>query len=105
MGFYDSACMVGGAFPSKTKRRFEPGSLCRCNRNFLSSAWSWTPANCLHVISRAQHGLMIFIIIANSAFGLIAGYLYWKKGLESAIIAHMSAHLITIGASYTGVYF
>ena len=49
--------------------------------------------------------LIVFIIIANSAFGLIAGYLYWRKGLESAIIAHMSAHLVMIGASYAGLYF
>lgn len=49
--------------------------------------------------------LMLFVIIANSAFGLIAGYLYWKKGLESAIIAHVSAHLVMIAASYAGIYF
>ena len=49
--------------------------------------------------------LIGFIIIANSAFGLIAGYLYWRNGLESAIIAHMTAHLVMIAASYAGIYF
>ncbi|HQZ98300.1 MAG TPA: CPBP family intramembrane metalloprotease [Pyrinomonadaceae bacterium] len=30
--------------------------------------------------------LILFVLTANSTFGLIAGYLYWKKGLESAMI-------------------
>ena len=42
--------------------------------------------------------IVIFIVLANSLFGLIAGYLYWKKGLESAIIAHMSTHVVLIAA-------
>ena len=40
--------------------------------------------------------LVVYVILANSLFGLIAGYLYWKKGLESAIVAHMCAHLVMI---------
>jgi hypothetical protein len=46
--------------------------------------------------------IVAYVIIANSMFGLIAGYLYWKRGLEAAIIAHMSAHLIIITAMYVG---
>ena len=38
--------------------------------------------------------LIFMVIIGNSLFGLIAGYLYWKHGLESAMIAHILAHLI-----------
>lgn len=49
--------------------------------------------------------LTLFVIIGNSAFGLIAGYLYWKKGLESAMIAHMLAHLVMFTATYFGAYF
>lgn len=30
---------------------------------------------------------------ANAAFGLIAGFLFWRYGLEAAIIAHVVAHL------------
>src|SRR5215471_16794655 len=30
--------------------------------------------------------IVTYIVVANSLFGLIAGYLYWKRGLESAII-------------------
>ena len=53
----------------------------------------WTPA------------LTMFVIIGNSMFGLVAGYLYWKKGLESAIIAHAFTHLILFSASYFSAYF
>lgn len=42
----------------------------------------------------ATTGLILYVIIANSAFGFIAGYLYWRKGLEAAIIAHMVAHVV-----------
>jgi len=41
-----------------------------------------------------------YIVIANSVFGLITGYLYWKKGLEAAIVAHMLAHSVIVTAVY-----
>ena len=44
-------------------------------------------------------GLVSYIIIANSLFGFIAGWLFWKFGLESAIAAHMIAHLVIMCAS------
>ena len=53
----------------------------------------------------ATLALTVFVIVGNSAFGLIAGYLYWKKGLESAMLAHMSAHVVMFTASYFGAYF
>jgi membrane protease YdiL (CAAX protease family) len=37
--------------------------------------------------------LIVYILIGNAAFGLIAGTLYWKYGLECAILAHMLAHV------------
>ena len=50
-------------------------------------------------------GLTMFVVAVNSAFGLVAGYLYWKRGLESAVIAHMLAHVVLYTASYFGAYF
>lgn len=45
--------------------------------------------------------LVAYIILGNAAFGFIAGYLYWKRGLECAIAAHMIAHITMIaGASF-----
>ncbi|MEQ1646329.1 MAG: CPBP family intramembrane glutamic endopeptidase, partial [Pyrinomonadaceae bacterium] len=49
--------------------------------------------------------LVLFVIFGNSAFGLVAGWLYWKKGLESAIIAHALTHVVMFSASYFGAYF
>jgi hypothetical protein len=49
--------------------------------------------------------LILFVILANSAFGLIGGYLYWTKGLESAMIAHAVTHLVVFAASQIGVYY
>lgn len=49
--------------------------------------------------------LVLFIILANSAFGVVAGYLYWKRGLESAMIAHIVCHLVLAVASSAGAYF
>jgi len=45
----------------------------------------------------------LYIVIANSIFGLIAGYLYWRKGLEAAIIAHMITHVGIITAGYFAI--
>ncbi len=45
---------------------------------------------------------VFFVITANSVFGLIAGYLYWKKGLEAAVIAHMLTHVVIVTAGGLG---
>lgn len=42
--------------------------------------------------------IVTFVVLANSLFGLISGYLYWQKGLEAAIIAHMSTHVVIVTA-------
>jgi Type II CAAX prenyl endopeptidase Rce1-like len=43
--------------------------------------------------------IVAYVVTANSLFGFIAGYLYWKKGLEAAIIAHMFAHVVIVSAT------
>jgi hypothetical protein len=52
--------------------------------------------------SKVTASLVFYIISANTVFGVIAGYLYWKKGLEAAIIAHMMAHVVMVMAIYFG---
>lgn len=37
--------------------------------------------------------VVAYIVLANTAFGLVAGWLFWKSGLEAAILAHMLAHV------------
>lgn len=49
--------------------------------------------------------VLLFVILANSAFGIVAGYLYWKRGLEAAIIAHMFCHVLLAVANAVGIYF
>lgn len=38
--------------------------------------------------------LVAYITIGNALFGIVAGYLFWRYGLEAAIAAHVSAHLL-----------
>lgn len=38
--------------------------------------------------------IVAYITIGNTVFGLVAGYLFWRYGLEAAIAAHVSAHLL-----------
>ena len=40
--------------------------------------------------------LFAYILIGNTVGGLIFGWLYWKKGLESAFLAHIFAHVIMV---------
>lgn len=37
--------------------------------------------------------LIVYIVGANSVFGVLFGYLFWKRGLEASMIAHVLAHL------------
>ena len=57
------------------------------------------------ILPEATAALTLFVVVANSVFGLIAGYLYWKKGLESAVLAHMLTHVLLLTASHFGAYF
>lgn len=42
--------------------------------------------------------LILYIIAGNSVGGIIFGWLYWKKGLEAAIVAHMMVHVVFLTA-------
>jgi membrane protease YdiL (CAAX protease family) len=49
-------------------------------------------------VENPSMGLLTYIIIGNTIGGLIFGWLYWKKGLESAFLAHIFAHVIMVMA-------
>jgi len=57
------------------------------------------------VLPQITIAVVFFVIIANSAFGFVAGFLYWKRGLESAMIAHVLCHIVLAIASRAGAYF
>jgi len=51
------------------------------------------------VISNPTTLFLTFVLVGNSIVGLVLGWLYWKKGLEAAIIAHIFTHvaLVSLG--------
>ncbi len=38
--------------------------------------------------------VVAFVLVGNTVFGLLAGGLFARHGLEAAIIAHVLAHLL-----------
>jgi membrane protease YdiL (CAAX protease family) len=53
--------------------------------------------------SKLTTAIVLYVVMANSSFGLIAGYLYWRKGLEAAILGHMLTHVVIVSAIYLWV--
>ncbi|WP_085316591.1 CPBP family intramembrane glutamic endopeptidase [Derxia lacustris] len=39
---------------------------------------------------------MLHVLLFNAAFGVIAGWLYWRHGLEAAVLAHALTHLLAV---------
>lgn len=39
--------------------------------------------------------VVAFVLVGNTGFGLVAGWLYARHGLEAALIAHVLAHLLS----------
>ena len=37
-----------------------------------------------------------YVILANSLGGIVFGWLYWKRGLEMAMLAHMMTHVVLV---------
>ncbi len=80
----------------------------------LSSAVYWTGIVISSVVFAIGHFPVVFqslespsmaflsyILSGNSAGGLIFGWLYWKKGLEAAFLAHKAAHVgMLIGETF-----
>jgi membrane protease YdiL (CAAX protease family) len=42
--------------------------------------------------------IVVFVVVANSVFGVLFGYLFWRDGLEAAMIAHGTAHAVSYAA-------
>ena len=40
-------------------------------------------------------GTLSWVIGANTSFGLLFGWLFWRRGLESAMVAHAMTHLVS----------
>ena len=50
-------------------------------------------------VSQPSFLLLTYILIGNSIGGIIFGWLYWRKGLEAACVAHIFTHvaMVSIG--------
>lgn len=46
------------------------------------------------LVGTVSPSLGLYIVASNAAFGLVAGWLYWRFGLESAMLAHALAHAL-----------
>ncbi len=46
------------------------------------------------VLGKVSGAATVYIVAGNAAFGVVAGYLFWRYGLEAAIAAHVLAHLL-----------
>jgi membrane protease YdiL (CAAX protease family) len=51
------------------------------------------------LIGALDVAVVAFVIGVNSSFGLLFGYLFWRHGLESAMIAHALAHAVSFLAN------
>lgn len=45
------------------------------------------------LVGSLSPSVVAYVVLANSAFGLVAGWLYWRRGLEAAVLAHVGAHV------------
>jgi membrane protease YdiL (CAAX protease family) len=43
--------------------------------------------------------LLIYIVGLNALLALLFGWLYWQKGLEAAMLAHMAVHVVFVSAN------
>jgi hypothetical protein len=43
--------------------------------------------------------VVLFIVGLNAAFGSLFGWLFWRRGLESAMVAHAVTHLVSYVAT------
>jgi len=48
-----------------------------------------------YLIGSLSAPVVFFVVGVNAIFGVLFGWLYWRRGLESAMIAHAMAHLVS----------
>jgi hypothetical protein len=99
--------LVWAAWRLFQKRQGQPKPACFVGAILISSvvfAMGHLPIAFL-LVPNPSFAFTAYVIVANSVFGLIAGFLYWKRGLEAAMLAHMLTHVVMFTAHYLGAYF
>jgi hypothetical protein len=51
------------------------------------------------LVDQPSPALLAAVIGGNALPGLLFGWLFWRRGLEAAMLAHASAHLVAAGAA------
>ena len=46
------------------------------------------------LVGKLTGDIVLFVVSVNTAFGVLFGYLFWRSGLETAMIAHGTAHVV-----------
>jgi membrane protease YdiL (CAAX protease family) len=52
-----------------------------------------------YLLGSLTPSLAAFVVGLNASFGLLFGWLFWRRGLESAIVAHALTHLVSTAAA------
>jgi hypothetical protein len=96
--------LVWAAWRIFQRGRRQPGAVCFVGAILISSIVFGVGHLPVAVAIGGQLTLpvVVYVVTGNSVFGLMAGYLYWRKGLEAAITAHMLAHVGIVSAIYLG---
>jgi membrane protease YdiL (CAAX protease family) len=46
------------------------------------------------LVGALDANVVAWVLGANTAFGVLFGYLFWRYGLESAMVAHVVTHVV-----------
>ena len=52
-----------------------------------------------YLIGSLNGPVALFVVGLNATFGVLFGWLFWRRGLESAMIAHALTHLVSYAAT------
>lgn len=47
--------------------------------------------------------VIVRTLVLNTAAGIVFGWLFWRRNLETAMLAHAATHLLLFGARYVGI--
>jgi membrane protease YdiL (CAAX protease family) len=77
-------------------RRSDPGTYIMCGANLLAALLFGVLhlPNALDLKIPMTVGVVCYVLLANGLAGVAFGWLYWRRGLAAAMLAHMSADIV-----------
>ncbi|HXV85742.1 MAG TPA: CPBP family intramembrane glutamic endopeptidase, partial [Gemmatimonadales bacterium] len=55
-----------------------------------------------YLIGSLNGPVVLFVVGLNATFGVLYGWLFWRRGLESAMVAHAVTHVVSYTATLLG---